>query len=107
MVVASSAIVIEVGVRPEASCSCDIDTDVGIEGDGRIFPLSNQETNQSMLFVRRSQYIVDQRVECRVVCVSPRMYVGATYNVGQRHQDQREYLGKGKQRSKQHRQTAF
>lgn len=36
----SSAIVIEVGVRPEASCSCDIDTDVvGMEGGERIFPL--------------------------------------------------------------------
>lgn len=59
----SSAIVIEVGVRPEASRSCDMNIDVGIE-DERIFPL--KETNQSMLLVVGCSQAVS--VHCRPAC---------------------------------------
>lgn len=90
VVLVSSTIVIEAGVRPKPSCSCDIDTDVGIEGDERILP---RRDNQSMLLVvgfPDDLRTLSTSVWNAGLCFSPGMYVGATYNVGQKQQDQRE-----------------
>lgn len=81
---------IEAGVGPEASCSCDIDIDVGIEGGERIFLRAPISQCCWLLGFLGGLSTLSTSVWNVGLCVSPRMYVGATYNVGQKQQDQRE-----------------